>query len=121
MRWSIHVDAGPVPPSRLLALELSPRLGALRLEPVVVGHGSPEVGQLLVYRRHYPGARVGPGVQPWLASATAHGLLHTVHTGFSATMHWTGDGIGHWTPEAWSAAETLFYEIGEHLILVEDA
>lgn len=120
MSWTLHIDDGPLPPGHLLGLDLAPGSRTLRLAPLVVGRGSAEVGQLLCYRRHYPGGRVSPAARDWLASAPATTLLTTVAAGFSATRHWTGDSVGHWTPAAWAAAEALFVALGETLALVDD-
>lgn len=117
--WTVHSPPTPAArpsPGQALALEVDPRRKTVSLAWVTVGLGSAEVGNLAVFRCVFAGeAFTLEPARTWLSSSPAAALLATVTGGYAAETLWSGDTLGRWTPEAWSAAEALADGVGERL------
>lgn len=101
MSWTLHEVGGPGP-GRALALTVDPVARRVTVGHVVLGAGDARVANRAVYR-----ALVERVDQGWLGSAQALTLLTQVDEGFRSTTMWSGDVVGDWTEEAWTAAEEL--------------
>ena len=106
----------------VLVFEVDPTAPAVRLNPRQPGLGDALVGQRAVYRRwlgHDPAdipteaelRTVFAAVLECLDTEPIGAELRAVSRGFRATRHWSGDVVGEWTEDAWSAAERVFTEV----------
>ena len=123
-KWSVDLPASPAAVARLLAegwvlaLDIDPRTPAVVLTPRQPGLGDAMVGQRVVYRQ-WLGAggdeavgddeleAVFGAVRQGLDTVEAGTLLDTVSAGYRVSRLWSGDELGDWTPEAWSAARAV--------------
>ncbi len=114
MSWTLVVADREAAPTESWAVCIDPRVRQVRVEPVVSGAPSSEIGLRAVFRR-YVHARPDSEALVWLASDQVAALLHAVEQGYAASMTWSGDVIGTWTPAAWQAAECVAAGAGADL------
>ncbi len=109
MNWTVQIlTERPGPGTSALAVEVDPRMQRVTLAWRTLGLGSAEVGNRALFRRFLPVEfpDLEPG-QTWLEGPEAGHLLGRIQAGYSGGMTWSGDPVGTWTEEAWSAAEEL--------------
>ena len=114
--WTIEAnpDVQQVERPFALALDIAPRDRKVIFGTCILGTGSSEVGNLVIYRGIFEVERADwRSATEWLGGDEAGVLLARVAAGYRAEMAWSCDWIGEWTEDAWKAAEALHARVTE--------